>query len=448
MRAQQDKDGSSIEVAQGDLHIVLQEPGDRKVYVSVAGGEEIELFDLATRLATLEASSKTDKAEMLDTISSLQDKIDALTSTSDDLVDRADLNGDSAQSLQQVQDGNILPALSKLQDSSTAQSTLITALTSQADAAAKALAVVPKMAECAADGKIYHPESQDCQVPVSIHCSALTTGDDSAMMVEGSNLADAALCSFNQHYGGQDCVAICKPGYAAFKVDPQTGNKEEDGFNSDEKPKYTCSSDGQWQSNFGCTLQSCAAKPTSSAASSSVKVKALGAEDQDHTIGATLVLDCDGKLNVVTARGEVDTITCIAEKEDPSKVMWSASSFTAGCTKELQYDVIREHLGCHAKVGGNNYGSIGRPEVFLDDYEGSCRCPSNTDKACVDKCIAIAKRACLAIRNEGKDCWGFGMNPRDWGVQMYNSNAEHVDCNDNEYKLKPSRNWDIYKVKK
>lgn len=45
--------GGVIEVKNGDLHIDLQDAGG-KVFISVKGGAEIELFDMAARLQALE----------------------------------------------------------------------------------------------------------------------------------------------------------------------------------------------------------------------------------------------------------------------------------------------------------------------------------------------------------------------------------------------------------
>ena len=45
--------GGALEVPKGDLHINLGEAGS-KVFVSIQGGPEIELFDLAARVKALE----------------------------------------------------------------------------------------------------------------------------------------------------------------------------------------------------------------------------------------------------------------------------------------------------------------------------------------------------------------------------------------------------------
>ena len=87
------------------------------------------------------------------------------------------------------------------------------------------LSIVPQMAECASQSKIYHPEDGKCTAPSSVHCEKLATDGHSGLLVTASALVDPEGCSFNQHYGGQSCGALCLPG--ALMV-PNEGENWED----------------------------------------------------------------------------------------------------------------------------------------------------------------------------------------------------------------------------
>jgi len=187
--------GGVIEVKNGDLHIDLQDAGG-KVFISVKGGAEIELFDMAARLQALEIAVG-EQNSLRDDFNELREKVDKNQDSAATLDDRlADAETQVAENTNSTDEVNerLVAAEEKL-------------ITAQEE-----LAVVPEMTACAAKSLIYHPENGKCQPAVDVHCNMLSRDEHSNLLIAGSRLVNNAMCSFNQHYGGQSCAASCLPG--------------------------------------------------------------------------------------------------------------------------------------------------------------------------------------------------------------------------------------------
>jgi hypothetical protein len=96
----------------------LEEAGS-KVYVSVKGGTELELFDLATRLMVLEAQMATLQESVTantDSVTDLQTRASSTEEAAGALEDKVDLNTDSAQDIGDRQTGDIKNQLTTLSE--------------------------------------------------------------------------------------------------------------------------------------------------------------------------------------------------------------------------------------------------------------------------------------------------------------------------------------------
>eukprot|EP00300_Choanocystis_sp_HF-7_P021246 c20758_g2_i2.p1 GENE.c20758_g2_i2~~c20758_g2_i2.p1 ORF type:complete len:3096 (-),score=514.29 c20758_g2_i2:57-9083(-) len=102
----------------------------------------------------------------------------------------------------------------------------------------------------------------------------------------------------------------------------------------------------------------------------------------------------------------------------------------------VMYQVIPGFIGCH-DTAGTNLGLAGSPKDYLSDVTTNCLDADET-------CINIAKRACEAMIDQGKDCFGFTMAAGK-RIQMLDTRAMNSQICDAETGLMPNPDFTVYK---